>query len=508
VVLFDHHLAGMGRVVGDQVEPFALPPNPGVELTRVVGVWPGHVWGIWRDANREETLVRWQGSHWQPYRRIDYTNYGWVWLAPGAPNLAALLYGLSGGRLAILDADAPRSSSWWDDTAGHPVSTSLFDPFGLRVLDAGEVLLLGSSPVTPMRKQSWVERWPTGGRTSVIDELPEVFPQHNVDMKLCVGNDREAYVVRRAQVEVSSPPKFKGDVLHLDGGWKVVSDLPGTADSQSLVGCAVTPDRSLWVAVRDWGSDEGDRVYRMAPDATWSRVPLPLLDPLSTVRCLDHGGRPRRWRVIDCPLSGRAWLGLTAIHATATGEIYLVGDRFAGSQQLLTALSTAEFRRTVLLRSGPGRPDGVLRWEKVTEDPLEAEVLRANGAGSAPRVPGAPASSAQAAGPSPPSSALGPATPACGDIFVALYAVPASTPADYDFPLTREALRGKLEYAGVKFVEADYANRRVFGAFAGSYALAQGLARLISDRVPGSHPRILCGRPPIRRSVPMGTPER
>jgi hypothetical protein len=496
-VLYDRHAAGMGRVVGDEVQQLASPASPGALITRVVGTWPD-LWGIWQDRSGNEAVVRWQDSHWAPQRTVDGANYAWVRLASGPVSASALLNGTSGGRVDLFDPGPRQTASWWDGTADRPVrGAPLFNPLGFDVTGAGDVLVLGFSHVTPLEERLWVERWPRGARTSTVEQLPGVSRIHGCGLAFCVGSEHEAYVVRRLEVEFDPEPKYKSDVVRFDGSWKVMSDLPDPADDRFEVGCAVAPDHTLWVAEN--GASDGSRVYRMAPDGTWSRAPVPALEALSTVRAFDEGPRPRHWRVLDYPLSGNAWFVLTGIHAAPTGEIWLVGDRWEGTQQLYTKLSSAEFRRAVVLRSGPARAGGSLLWEQVTEDPLDAEVRRVNGTGKAPQAASVPT----APTPKQPSTALAPATPACQGIFLALYAVSPSTPPDYDFPLTREALRDEPEYADVQFVEADYENRRFFGALVDDYAKARGLSRLISERVKGSQPQILCGRPAIRRTVPM-----
>jgi hypothetical protein len=116
-------------------------------------------------------------------------------------------------------------------------------------------------------------------------------------------------------------------------------------------------------------------------------------------------------------------------------------------------------------------------------------------------APAAPPASAPA--PLRTSKPLVAATPGCQPVFVAFYTVQPGTPADYDFPATRSALRHRTEFASVNFVEVDLNHHRVFGALTPSYDLGQRLAQFVKVKVAGSAPQVLCGEPVILRSVPI-----
>jgi len=76
-----------------------------------------------------------------------------------------------------------------------------------------------------------------------------------------------------------------------------------------------------------------------------------------------------------------------------------------------------------------------------------------------------------------------------------LYAATKSTPKDYDYPLTRAALKGHTEFQNVVFAETEELGRHYFGAFLDDLALAKKLVTLVEKGVQGSKPVALCRDP-------------
>jgi hypothetical protein len=97
-------------------------------------------------------------------------------------------------------------------------------------------------------------------------------------------------------------------------------------------------------------------------------------------------------------------------------------------------------------------------------------------------------------------SALAPraATADCKDVFVQLYSITKATPPDFDFPKTREALKGHNELAGVRFVVTRDDR---FGAVVRSLDEGKAVARLARAGVAGSRPQLLCLKPDEIREV-------
>lgn len=100
-----------------------------------------------------------------------------------------------------------------------------------------------------------------------------------------------------------------------------------------------------------------------------------------------------------------------------------------------------------------------------------------------------------------------PATENCNDaMFVLLYTLVKTTPADYDFPLLRKAIKGHRELAKVSFAETEERGRRYFVGFLDRdaldrMALGAKLVNLIKKEVGGSTPVLLCGSPRVVRKL-------
>lgn len=93
------------------------------------------------------------------------------------------------------------------------------------------------------------------------------------------------------------------------------------------------------------------------------------------------------------------------------------------------------------------------------------------------------------------------ATWQCRDIFVLMYGVTRVTPPGYDYPLTRKALKGHTEFAGVRLVETEDGGKRYIGAFVADLDLARRMARLVAKEVKGSTPEVLCVKPKVVREM-------
>lgn len=97
---------------------------------------------------------------------------------------------------------------------------------------------------------------------------------------------------------------------------------------------------------------------------------------------------------------------------------------------------------------------------------------------------------------------VGPPVAGCQSLFVVLYKLSRVAPKDFDFPLTREALKGHTEYEGVRFAETEDAGSRYFVAFVPDLGKGRGLVKLVGEKVAGSKPQLLCGEPPqVNRKI-------
>ena len=97
----------------------------------------------------------------------------------------------------------------------------------------------------------------------------------------------------------------------------------------------------------------------------------------------------------------------------------------------------------------------------------------------------------------------GPPVEWCQTPFVLLYTLGKKAPPDYDYPSTRDALRGHREFAveGVEFIEFERMERRYFGARIPDFDLGKKLAKLVKDKVPGATPELVCHDPPAKRTL-------
>jgi hypothetical protein len=96
-----------------------------------------------------------------------------------------------------------------------------------------------------------------------------------------------------------------------------------------------------------------------------------------------------------------------------------------------------------------------------------------------------------------------PGSVTCAHNLVVLYAFTKTTPDDYDFPLTRKALRGHTELKTVDFVVTRDFGQRFLAALTTSFGDAQSLSRLVEKGVAGAKPQVLCADPEIVRHVKL-----
>lgn len=93
------------------------------------------------------------------------------------------------------------------------------------------------------------------------------------------------------------------------------------------------------------------------------------------------------------------------------------------------------------------------------------------------------------------------ATEGCKDIFVLMYGITKVTPKDYDFPLTRKAIKGHTDLAGARFAETEDNGKRYFGAFVPTLAMGKKIEKLVREKVKGSQPAVLCYAPKVVREI-------
>jgi len=95
------------------------------------------------------------------------------------------------------------------------------------------------------------------------------------------------------------------------------------------------------------------------------------------------------------------------------------------------------------------------------------------------------------------------ATRDCESIFALFYAFTKVTPDDYDFPLTRKALKGQTQFAKARFVVTRENGQKYFGAFVPDLDLGKRMVDRIRKEVEGSSPQLLCAKPEVVRELPL-----
>ncbi len=93
--------------------------------------------------------------------------------------------------------------------------------------------------------------------------------------------------------------------------------------------------------------------------------------------------------------------------------------------------------------------------------------------------------------------------PKCPQNLVVLYTFSKTAPDDYDFPLTRKALKGRTEFSPARFVVTRDKKQRFFAAFVPSWDLAKKLQERIKTDVQGSTPQIVCAEPEVVRDLKL-----
>ena len=93
--------------------------------------------------------------------------------------------------------------------------------------------------------------------------------------------------------------------------------------------------------------------------------------------------------------------------------------------------------------------------------------------------------------------------PLCPQNVVVLYGFTKVTPDDYDFPLTRKALKGHREFEGTRFVVAKDGGERFFSALVPNVKAGTAMVSLIEKQVKGAKPQLLCASPEIVRELQL-----
>jgi hypothetical protein len=452
-------LEGNTLVDMDAVEGLGTQPLPGIgetvplwmEIDELVGSWPSELWasvsGMWvSDGARIHSLFH------DTYRGSDK---GFTRVPQSAPS-----YGLgkvaawSGGRVLGIDHGAFRVLSGPKSMVPKPASGANGDcPVRVNVeaitaLPSGELFGLGRGPCD--EGAYLVERWGDDDAASkAIQRLPPYFgtPFPKVDHPFMgesawlVAEARDAvYAIRTSGNEGPSQSRL----ARFDGSdW---SELALPID-RLVTSADAGPDGSLWIIA-------DGKPFTFDARRGWREVTLPTPPPLPA-ECNAGAPKPRFELNSVRALGGdRAYFGAHVYYADSTWETGAI---------LATA---APALKVVALRG-----------------------VRSSDAG-APNLPSDAGTLAAATGPGPTSF-----TQACTTPFVILFTVSKAAPPDFAFPATRDALLAAKQRPNVKFVEFTYRGGRTLGAIAPDADQARALVELITARVKGSKPTLVCYAP-------------
>jgi hypothetical protein len=111
---------------------------------------------------------------------------------------------------------------------------------------------------------------------------------------------------------------------------------------------------------------------------------------------------------------------------------------------------------------------------------------------------GAPVRPKAVAKPKPPVT---PGGTKCPNNVVVLYGFTKVTPDDYDFPLTRKALKGHTELKDVTFAVTRDRGKKFLAALTPSFDTAKSVRTVIEKGVEGSKPQVVCATPELVREL-------
>ncbi len=94
-----------------------------------------------------------------------------------------------------------------------------------------------------------------------------------------------------------------------------------------------------------------------------------------------------------------------------------------------------------------------------------------------------------------------PLTWRCTTPFVLLFTLSKVAPPDFDYPATREALKGHTEFDGARFIEFKRLDKRYMGAFVPDAEMGKKLVELVKKKVPNSTPQLVCHAPKPSRGI-------
>ncbi|MFT3769007.1 MAG: hypothetical protein QM820_26505 [Minicystis sp.] len=312
-----------------------------------------------------------------------------------------------------------------------------------------------------------VEVWAKGARKSTVMELPGSAGKGmlvNGNAGVAGSGRADVYVYATFNTQSDTPTPY---VAHWDGkAWTDVTP----ATKSAIRGISVDKSNTAWIeTAHELFRRKGDSWERRAPDGVEDEIALHAVAPDQTHwvrfgKVLWHLGPNDAWEKVSLPRAPGAE------RSVVEGMVWVGGD-------------------LMMIVSGDALKGNGLVSSKKPEKVLD---LSAEEAGGAQKKE---AEKKVAFG------RVGPPTAGCKNLFVVLYKLSRVAPPDFDFPLTREALKGHTEFADVRFAETEDGGSRYLVAFVPNLKRGQKLLGLVADKVKNAKPQMLCGEPPRTNRV-------
>jgi len=422
-------------------------PEMMTNLEVVGGKWPER--GLISVARPEarssySTVYEKSGKGWRKVTRLatgDWMTQTQLWHGGRTIALVRSMYAPD-YRLAIIHGPGERLPTPAMYTAkgdGYSSRLPRVAPVAFTALTSGELFVLG---VSTEDNQGWaVERWAPGSVKSVVQALPGTVRTSNYTEPFGIvalaGNDAYAYgkVSNCSDKDCRSTTAY---LAHFDGNvWS--EHVPPTV---SEVTSFARVDKTLWLV------GEGRLFKQSVGSSDWQNVPLPSVESI------------RKYLVQSNPYVKPLVTELSA-------------DRVHADKDKLVWVD-ASIPKTEIKLVLRDRPAAAV-WQAPNDTTWAHSVQQFQ----------------------PYRTADDSCQYRSQQIYVMLYATTKFTPKDYDYPLTRAALKGHAEFKDLVFAETEELGRHYFGAFVPEFnlELARSLVKVVQTGVKGSKPVALCRNP-------------
>lgn len=262
-----------------------------------------------------------------------------------------------------------------------------------------------------------------------------------------------------------------------------LDELPnGTNPGFAVVNLVLQNEKDAYVAanlsqVRGGGATTHDPVPYLAhfDGNTWTPETLPFQGGISSM---------------DVDTQGTVWL------VSLDGGVY--SKRAAGTWASVTLPATSDAAKPIRARSIWSRAPGD-EWV-IGTDGKRYFVMHAGPAVEKTVLPNHQAMTDVVEELAMPS----PLTWHCMTPFVLIYTLSKVAPPDFDYPATREALKGHREFADARFIEFKRLDKRYMGAFVTDAQMGKKLVEFVKQKIPNSTPQLACHSPKASRELDFG----